>query len=874
VNWWKRLLKKNELERQLDNELRFHFERQVSDAIQQGMSEAEARRRARLDFGGVDQVKEECREARGTLWVENAIADMRFSVRALRKSPVFAIVAIATLALGIGANTAIFSVLNAVFLRPLPYAHPERLAWATEYFPKFNRDQMFIPEYAAWRRQNSAFDRLEAYGIGIGVNLTRENRPAERVQASHVTPGYFTMLGVQPQIGRTFATEDDQPDRNRVAILSDPLWRNHFDADPRILEQPISLNGVPYTVVGVMPPGFMDLGAADTGIWLPDAVDAKSSMPGRSMGFLNGVIGSLKPGVTIEAARANLEVVARRMDSQYPTPWSSYHAAASARVLPLQEQLTAGSKTVIYVLMGAVGFILLIVCANVANMFLSRTVAREKEIALRAALGASRARLVRLLLAESLLLGVCGGLAGMALMYVGVSGLGFLMPATIPQHVPIDARVLGFAAFCSLATSILFGLAPALTVSRLDLNTSLKDGGAHSARHRRGFRFRGALAVGQVALSLVLLIGAGLLLRSFLALVGVNPGFNPRNVLLAEVSLAPRELYGPEQQAQFFQRALEAIQKKPGVQYAAVTDESPLATFQSLASGLAAEGQPEKDAVVVPASASADYFKALQIPLREGRFFNDGDRDGGRRVAIINQTLAGIFFPGLNPVGRRIEFGQGKDPWVTVVGVVADIRHRGLDDKVWPELYQPYEQAPSPWMSFVIKTSADPSGLIPALRKVVMGIDRNQPLFDLQSLDQRLSNSVAQRRQRAFLLGTFAFVALAIAVIGVYGVMAYSVARRTHEIGVRIALGAQPQAIVKMVVGEGMRMALLGVAIGLAGARVQSRILSSFLYGVTATDAATFISVCLLLISAASIATCIPALRATHVDPMVALRNE
>jgi putative ABC transport system permease protein len=874
VNWWKRLLRKDELERQLDSELRFHFDRQMDDLIRNGMSAAEARRRTRLQFGGLDQVKEECRDARGTLCVENAIKDMRFSTRTLRRSPAFTVVAIITLALGIGANTAIFSVLNAVFLRPLPYVHPERLVWATEYFPKFKGNRMLMPEYAAWRQQNTAFEQLEAYGIGLGANVTCDNRAAERVHVTHITPGFFTMLGVQPQLGRTFASEEDRPNQNRVAMLSDALWRNYFNADPQILNKALSLNGKPYTVVGVMPPGFIGLDAADTGIWVPDAVNAKRSMPGRSMGLLAGVIGRLKPGVTAEAARANLEVIARRMDSQYPAPWSSYHAAASVRVLSLQEQLTAGSRTVIYVLMGAVGFILLIVCANVANMFLSRAVAREKEIALRAAIGASRSRLVRLLLIESLLLGVCGGLAGMILMFVGISVLGFLMPATIPQHVPIDARVLGFAAFCSVATSILFGLAPALAVSKLDLNTSLKEGAAHSVRHHHRFWFRGGLAVAQVALSLVLLVGAGLLVRSFVALISVNPGFSSHNVLLADVSLAPQELYGPARQAQFFRRTLGAIQKIPGVQYAAITDQSPLVQFQSVASGLAAEGQPETDATVVPTSVSADYFNALQIPLREGRFFNDGDRDGARRVVIVNQTLARILFPGVQALDRRIKFGTGKDPWVTVVGVVADIRHRGLDDKVWPELYQPYEQAPSAWMSFVVKTSTNPSGLIPAVRKAVIAIDRNQPLFDIQSLEQRLSSSVAQRRQRAFLLGSFAFLALVIAVIGVYGVMAYSVARRMHEIGIRIALGASPQSIIRNVVAQGAGMALIGVAIGLAGARGLTRVLAGFLYGVTATNTATFVSVCLLLISAACIAAYIPARRATHIDPMIALRHD
>jgi predicted permease len=505
---------------------------------------------------------------------------------------------------------------------------------------------------------------------------------------------------------------------------------------------------------------------------------------------------------------------------------------------------------------------------------LSRAAARSREIAIRAALGASRARVMRLLLMESLVLGAAGGLAGMVLMYWAISGLGFLIPAVIPRQIPIDWRVLGFAALCSVATSIVFGLAPALTASRLDLIASLKAGGVPPAHGWGRLRLRGALAVAQLALSLVLLVGAGLLIRSFLSLVSVNPGFNPRNVLLAQISLAPVEAYGPARQAEFFHRALDAIHNVPGVEYAAVTDESPLATFQSLASGLSAEGQPETDATVVPTSVSADYFKALGIALIEGRLFNPGDRDAARRVAIINRTLARILFPNADPVGRRIRFGDVRDPWVAVVGVVADIRHRSLDDKMWPELFQPYEQAPSAWMSLVIKTSADPSGLIPAIRTTVAAIDRGQPLFDIDSLEQRLSNSVAQRRQRTLLLASFASIALVIAVIGVYSVMVYSVTRRTHEIGVRIALGAQRRDVLTMVVAEGLRMASMGVAIGIAGALGLTRAVSSFLYGVTATDGATFVSVCVLLISAACLAAYIPARRATKVDPMIALRHE
>ena len=874
MNWWRRLLRKEELERQLDSELRFHFEYQVAEFVRNGMSEPEARRRARIEFGGIEQTKEACRQARGTLWVETVVADIRYAARTMRRSPAFAIAAISTLALGIGVNTAIFSTFNTVFLRPLPYVQPERLVWTTKYFPRFNGDRMFVPEYAAWRRQNTAFEHLEAYGIGIGVNLTSENRSAERVRAGHVTPGFFTMLGVQPHLGRTFAPDEDQPGRNHVAILSNSLWRNFFESDPAVLGKAIALNSKPGIVIGVMPPGFIDPAAADTGIWLPDAVDAASAVPGRGMRPLSGVIGRLKPAATVESARASLEVAARSMSAQYPAPWSTYHAAARVRVVPLQEQLTHGSKILIFVLMGAVGFILLIVCANLANMFLSRAVARQKEIALRAAVGASRSRLVRLLLTESLLLGLCGGLAGMVLAYWGASALSFLLPEAIPQHVPIDTHVLVFAAFCSVASGILFGLAPAVIASKPDLNTSLKEGGRSLARHQCSFRFQRVLVVAQVALSLVLLIGGGLLLRSFLALMDVNPGFNPRKVLLAEVSLAPQELYGPPQQVRFFRRALEAIRNIPGVQHAAITDESPLATFQSVVSGLAAEGQPPTDDTVVPVAASAGYFNALQIPLLAGRFFNDRDGEGGPRVAIVNQTLARILFSGVDPVGRRIHLGSETEPWVTVVGVVADIRHRGLDDKIWPELYQPYVQAPAPWMTFVIKASANSSGLIPAVRKVIAGIDRNQPLFDIEWMERRLSDSVAQRRQRAALLGSFALLALVIAAVGIYGVMAYSVAQRTHEVGVRMALGAQPGAILRMVVADGMRLALTGVVLGIAGAIGLSHLLSSFLFGVTATDTTTFLSVSVLLISAACLAAYIPARRAARADPAFALRHD
>jgi putative ABC transport system permease protein len=801
------------------------------------------------------------------------IPDIRFALRTLRKSPGFAAAAIATLALGIGANTAIFSVVNAVLLRPLPYPHPERVVWATEFFPRFNRSLVLIPEFASWRRETSTFERIEACGVTIGGNLSSANQAAERVEAGHVTPGFFSMLGVQPELGRGFLPGDNQPGHDAVAVLSDSLWHDSFHADPHIVGKTVILDGAPHVIAGVMPYGLLFPASADTGVWLPDAVGPGDTVPSRGMNVVT-VIGRLKQGVNRDQARADLEVIARRMDSQYPAPWSKYHAAAKVSVVSLQTQLTSGSRTALYILLAAVGFILLIVCANLANLCLARAVTRNKEIAIRAAIGASRARVARLLLVESLVLGVLGGVVGLALAYWGSSALRLLLPEIVTAAAPIDWHVLGFAALCSVATGILFGGLPALTASRLDLNANLKDSGTPRMRTRRGPSVRNILAVAQLALSLILLIGAGLLLRSFLDVLRVNSGFDPHNVLIADVSLAPVEMFTPARQVAFYDRALSALKTVPGVEYAGLSSSTPLVPFNEVASGLRAEGEPESDETVCVTSANADYFAALRIPLLAGRFFDERDRQGKPRTAIINQTLARVLFKNRDPIGRRINHGEGEDPWVTVVGIVADIRHRALDGKIWPELFLPYEQAPSNWMSFVIRSSGDPSRLSPVIRKAMQSIDRDQPLFGMGSLDERVSESLAQRRSRAFLLCALALVALLIAVVGVYSVVSYSATQRTHEIGIRLALGAQPRDVWRLIMLEGLRTASIGGVVGLAGALALTRVLKSFLFGVSTTDGLTFASLCLLLIGAASLATYLPARRAMKVDPIVALRHE
>jgi predicted permease len=870
----------------VEEELRFHLEMAEDAAQRRGASVRDARLQAR----GFMQASDAMRDQTAIAWLADFFRDSQHALRNLARSPQFASAAIVSLALGIGANTAIFSVVNAAFLRPLSHAAPERIVWVTEHDARSNHCSVMMPEYAAWKQHSTAFERLAAYQRAFGANLLAPGQAAERVQADHVTPDFFAMLGVPPRIGRDFQPDEGEPGRNSVALISDSLWRSYFHAAPGVLGMSIRLDDAPKTVIGVMPPGFVYPEADGAELWLPDAVDSRGSVPSRSRRDVS-VIGRLKAGVTVEQARADLEVITRSLDGQYPEPFRSFHPGLSVRVFPLRDQLTSGSRTAIYVLMGAVGCILLIVCANVANLFLARSAAREREIAIRLATGASAFRVVRLLLAESLMLGVAGGLLGILIAFGTASTLGFLLPDNIPHPIPIDPRVLAFAGACSIGSAILFGLAPALAATRLDLNTALKDGGAHSLYPSHRSRLRGSLAIAQLALSLVLLVGAGLLMRSFVTLLNVSLGFDPRHVLVADIWLSPPKLFGPAGQLDFFRRALAAVKAVPGVQVAALASEPPLgATVTSPRAGLHAEGEAATREVIYTTAASPAYFRALRIPLLQGREFNDGDRAGAPRVAILSQSAARILFKDRNPLGRRVlhpnppgrdlrfdkdgKLQLDEDNWLTVVGVAADLRHDRLEEPLWPELYQPFEQSPLPEMNLVVRGYSNPSVLAPAIRRAVQAIDPNQPVFGLETAETLLSDSVAQRRQRAYLLGVFAFLSLAVAMIGVYGVMAYSVKRRTHEIGVRIAIGAQRGAVLTMVVREGLALALAGVAIGVVLSLALTRVLTAFLFGVGPRDMATFVTVCISLVVASCLASYVPARRATRVDPIRALRHE
>ncbi len=795
------------------------------------------------------------------MWMERVLHDGLQAARHLRKSPGFTAAALVTLALGIGANALIFSVVNAVFLRPLPYRDPARLVWISEFFPKFNRSMVPATDFAAWKRQGAAFERIEAMNATLGTSLTAGGRPAERVQIAHVTPGFLAMTGVSPRLGGGFDPDAAAPS-TPSAVISNDLWRGYLAGDAEVIGRSIVLNGKSHTVVGVMPPGFLDSEGADTAAWVPDAITPANILPRHMV----RVIGRLKPGIAAEQAATDLERIARAMDDRYPKPLAEYHAAAHVRVVSLQRQLGADSETAAAVLMGSVGFLLLIACANVANLFLARAVARRKEIAVRTAIGAARRDIVRMLLAESLVLGGSGGALGMAVLVWGRGALKFLLPKALAQEIPIDWRVLAFAAGCSMGAGLLFGLAPAWVASRVDVNSGLKETSVRS-----GGRLPGMLAGAQIALSLVLLTGAGLLLRSFLILANSDPGFDAHNVLTADVALAPADLYGPDRQLEFFDRVMAGLRSLPSVRYAAVSSSPPMTTFNEIASGLRTDDGSHTDETVSITSASAEYFQALGIPLVAGRFFEPRDARTATPAAVINQSLARLLFADRDPVGRRILLDKDS---LTVVGVVADMRHRALDDKLWPELFRPFEQSPSPWMTLLVRSAGDPSVLAAPMRGIVQSIDRSQPVFDVELLERRVSQSLAARRERALVLGAFAALALAIAVVGIYGVLSYSVARRTHEIGLRMALGAGRTEVLKLIVGAGLRLAAAGMAIGLAGAVALTRVLSTFLYGTKATDVATFATVCAVLAAAALCASYVPAHRAARVDPMAALRRE
>jgi putative ABC transport system permease protein len=805
------------------------------------------------------------------------LQDVRYAVRTLLKSPGFTLVAVVALALGIGANTAIFSVVKAVLLSPLPYPEPERLVWVREINPGADimDEPASAPNFNDWRTQGRSFDGMAAFA-NAGGTITDGDREPERVPAMATSANFFQIVGVAPALGRGFLPEEEAAGKNRVVVLSHGLWQRRFGARPDVLGQQITISGNPHTVVGVAAPGFKTpvSGPKPPELWFPLAFNFDESR--RRSDFLS-VVGRLKPGATVEQARAELEGIAARLAAERP----STNAGWSVKVEPLHERVVGNVRQALWVLMGVVGFLLLISCANVANLLLARAAGRRQEIAVRTALGARRGRLVRQFLTESLLLGLAGGGLGLVLAAWGVEVLVALSPGNIPrlEEVGLDARVLAFTFGVSALTGVLFGLLPALSASKADVSVSLKEGGSRGSTAGAGARrLRATLVVAEIAITVVLLAGAGLMVRSFMAIQSVDPGFRPERVLTFDFAL-PAAKYKEDPQIVGFAEQLTArAAALPGVERAALVDALPLSGGGSVLA-FVIEGRPPlppeqvQDAQVFV--VTPDYFEVLGIGHVRGERLTERHREGTPDVAVINEAMARRFWPGEDPVGKRLNLGNPENtPWVTVIGIVRDTRHSGLDKEPYPQMYGPAAQFPRRAMTLVARTSGDPTGLAPALRRELAAIDPDLPLYNVRTMEQVMSDSISRRRFQMVLIAAFAGVGLLLAAVGIYGVISYSVAQRRHEIGVRMALGARAADILKLVVGQGLGLTLAGVGVGLAGAFALTRVLASLLYGVTATDPLTFACVALALLGVALLACLLPARRATKVDPMVALRYE
>ena len=818
--------------------------------------------------------------------METLLQDLRYGIRMLTKKPGFTAVAVLALALGVGANSAIFSVVNGVVLRALPYKNPESLmmVWSRRVSLQAATGSSEFPvsaaDFLAWRDQNQAFTQIAAFH-SQPFNITGAGEP-EFLGGVRSSADLFSLLGIEAQLGRTFLPEEDQPGAGHVVIISHGLWERRFGSDPQIIGQKLTLNDDPYTVVGVMPAGFQfpRKGEMPAGYQFPRQAELYTPLAwtpvqagNRGRNFL-AVVARLKPEVTLAQAQVDMDAIAGRLTEQYPQS----NTNKDVLLVPLHQQVVGKVRTALLVLLGAVGFVLLIACANVANLLLARAASRQKEIAIRTALGASRSRIVRQLLTESILLALTGGTLGLLLSMWGIDLLVAISPANLPRvdAISVDARVFGFTLAVSLLTGIVFGLVPAIQASKPDVNEALKEGGrASSTGHNR---FRSVLVASEVALSLVLLIGAGLMIRSFVRLLNEGPGLNPENVLTLDVGLL-RTKYTGAQQVAFFQQVIERMRALPSVKSAGAVYPLPLSGAEE-GMGFGIEGRPPaapgESFIAGPRCVSPDYFNVMGIALLRGRELSERDGMDTPRVLVINEAMAARYFSDEDPIGKRVAFDQlnGAPNWREIVGLARDVKHSALDSKPQPEMYIPFTQFPSFFMTLVVRASGDPRNLVTAARAEVLAVNKNQPISNVHTMEELLSNSIAQRRFNMLLLSIFAGAALLLAAVGIYGVMSYSVAQRTHELGVRMALGAPTSHVLTLVVKQGMTLSLAGVGIGLAAAFALTRILASLLYGVSATDPLTFSMIALLLASVSLVACYLPARRATKVDPMIALRYE
>ena len=872
---WRNLSDKESIDQELTEELRAHVDLLTEKKIGEGLNPEEARRAALIEVGGIEQVKERVREVRTGRPLEDLSQDLRYALRGLRKHRGFTAIAVITLALGIGANTAIFTVINTVLLKPLPYEQPDQLVVLTEQISE-RPIGVSYPNFVDWRNQSTVLENVVAVRLRESFNLTGAGE-SERLQGRLVSANFLSTLGVKPIRGRDFLAEEDQPGANPVAIISHALWQRRFGADEGILGKQLTLNGQQFTVIGITPPNFQYASEADVSV--PIGLSAERfKLRGKDPGIIS--FARLKPGTSIETANAELNTIAARLEQQYPDT----NTGRRVLVESLRESVVGEVRPTLLTLLGAVGFVLLISCANVANLLLTRSAGRQKEMAIRTALGARRTRILRQLFTESAVLALAGGVVGLLLAIWGTSLISSYIPEGIPRmsELGIDGRVLLFTLGASLLTGVFFGLAPAFQSSDANLTETLKEGERNSSRgHNRAGKL---LVISEVALTLVLLVGAGLLVKSFWRLSQVDPGFDPQNVLAMQIAINARPEEGPRVDG-FLSELQSRVKALPGVHSVSVSNGLPFegANFPPFI----IEGQPPpapgQDPTGLLYTVSNDYFKTMGIDLVRGRLFSSQDTRETTQVALIDEVFARQYFPNQDPIGRRFKLNTPGADSREIVGVVRHVEHVGLEGQTanTAELYFNFDQLPIATLpryvrrvNLLVRTTVEPLSLAGPVRNQISALDKDQAVFNVRTMEQALSRSVAARRFSMILLGVFALLALTLAAVGIYGVISYSVAQRTREVGIRMALGANTIDVIKLVVRDGLKLVLIGVGVGLAGALFLTRMMTTLLFGVTPTDAVTYATVALGLVVVALIACCIPARRATKVDPLVALRFE